>query len=452
MAFPGAPPLPGLRPPLVTVDPLPAAARRLCQRPEWHNWAMLKTTRLPDGRILDPPDLAKYAARVDPPMERWPGRPLGREDIAAACGDPRDWFKFGHRELAAEIAWAEFADAQARRKSLFPGFSWNQVLIIGEFGAGKTALATFIARHFFGLGHPVFSNAGLLFGWRVSRTGIYTMLSRSPRCAVIVVDESSAALSSRMSAGVSVDSFVQNNLNVRKLNILIIYVSAQDTEISASIRRDCREVWMPLGGDQMEVETAGDRLVISNDGTVKESDRPAHSNPANDTENFHLAWHVWDDYPYKRSNIIEGPDKSKDGFGAPAHTTYAGGEEVRRAFLLTDSFELAQSGAARNADPDEVKAESQKFLDENFGSEKVTAGLYQEHGPALLQYIDSRRREKNPPKYFQAPDIGAALGVTAVKAGLILRHYFRDVEKVQRYGYSAQSIYDYLSTFDAPAG
>ena len=106
------------------------------------------------------------------------------------------------------MAWAEFIDARRRRKSLFPGFRWNQILIIGEFGAGKTALATFMARHYFGLGHPVFSNAGLLFGWRLNRETVYTSMGRVPRNSVIVIDESSAALSSRMGAGVSVDTFV----------------------------------------------------------------------------------------------------------------------------------------------------------------------------------------------------------------------------------------------------
>ncbi len=38
----------------------------------------------------------------------------------------------------------------------------------------------------------------------------------------------------------------------------------------------------------------------------------------NDPDNFRLAWHVWDDYPFRKANLIEGPDPTdKGGFGPP---------------------------------------------------------------------------------------------------------------------------------------
>ena len=90
---------------------------------------MLKTTRLPNGRILDPPDLAKYAARVDPPMERWPGRPLGREDIASACGDPRDCSSLVTANLRQRSRGRNSPTLRLGANRYSPGFSWNQVLI-----------------------------------------------------------------------------------------------------------------------------------------------------------------------------------------------------------------------------------------------------------------------------------------------------------------------------------
>ena len=33
----------------------------------------------------------------DPPIEEWPGSLVGMEEIAAARGDPRDWFHPCHR-------------------------------------------------------------------------------------------------------------------------------------------------------------------------------------------------------------------------------------------------------------------------------------------------------------------------------------------------------------------
>ena len=50
--------------------------------------------RAKTGQLTDPPDLAQYAQRGDPPMSEWPGRIVGRKDLMMASGDPRDWFRY----------------------------------------------------------------------------------------------------------------------------------------------------------------------------------------------------------------------------------------------------------------------------------------------------------------------------------------------------------------------
>ena len=49
---------------------------------------------------------------------------------------------------------------------------------------------------------------------------------------------------------------------------------------------------MPVGKDDLEVE-AGSPIK----GKVS---------PANNPDNFRMVWHVWDDYPYRKANLIEG--------------------------------------------------------------------------------------------------------------------------------------------------
>ena len=39
-----------------------------------------------------------------------------RQALMEAAGDPRDWFRYGHRLRAYERAWAEFMDARRRRR------------------------------------------------------------------------------------------------------------------------------------------------------------------------------------------------------------------------------------------------------------------------------------------------------------------------------------------------
>ena len=143
--------------------------------------------------LRDPPEVKRHAKRGDPPNNRWPGRPVVRQNLMEAAGDPRDWFRYGHRLKAYEQAWMEFADARRRRRNFTSTFEWNQILILGDYGTGKTTLAIHMARHFFGLGHPVFSNASALFGWHLEHEEMYTAMGFMPANSVLLVDESSAA-------------------------------------------------------------------------------------------------------------------------------------------------------------------------------------------------------------------------------------------------------------------
>ena len=52
--------------------------------------------------LRDPPEVKQYAKRGDPPMDQWPGRVVTREDLMKAGGDPRDWFRYGHRLTRVE--------------------------------------------------------------------------------------------------------------------------------------------------------------------------------------------------------------------------------------------------------------------------------------------------------------------------------------------------------------
>ena len=111
--------------------------------------------------LRDPPEVKQYAKRGDPPIDQWPGRIVTREDLMKAGGDPRDWFRYGHRLKAYEEAWAEFADARRRGRNFKAGLDWNQILVLGDYGAGKTSVAVHMARHLFGLGHPSSRKSGL---------------------------------------------------------------------------------------------------------------------------------------------------------------------------------------------------------------------------------------------------------------------------------------------------
>ena len=124
------------------------------------------------GWHVDPPELAHYSARGDAPIEKWPGQPVTTEKIMQATGDPRDWYRYGHRLRAAEGVWRGWAINRKRREgTLYKDFPCNRVLIIGDCGSGKTTPGIHHARKAFRRGHPVFSNASASFAgtWSTSR-------------------------------------------------------------------------------------------------------------------------------------------------------------------------------------------------------------------------------------------------------------------------------------------
>ena len=376
--------------------------------------------------LHDPPEVRQFAKRGDPPMAAWPGVPVNREALMRAGGDPRDWFRYMHRLRACERAWAEFVDARERRTRFDSNFDWNQILILGDYGAGKTTLATKMALEWFRLGHAVFSNASCLFGWHLEHEDMYTAMGFMPANSVLLIDESSAALASRVGHGVSVSTFNEMNLNTRKRNSIVVYMSAQDWEIAGSIRRNCREVWMPVPKDDIDANA-----VVSPTGK-----RIAD---ANNPDNFRLAWHVWDDYPYRKANIIEGK-VADEGFGPPTYTMFDEGENVRNAFLLNDTFELAAAGAATISDRDVVKDQLRAFR-AGTGPIRRNGGAADPRWVKLLTFFE--QHVYDPPEYFTASEIGRAIGLDASPAARYLRSQI-DVASVQGKGYSSQAIYDHL--------
>ena len=372
----------------------------------------------------DPSDLAAKADRSDPPIDHWPGRVRTTDDVKRACGDERDWFRYRHREEAFLRSWAYFRDSRQRRRRMSSNFQWNQILIIGEYGASKSTLAIKTALDYFWLGHPVFSNASMLTGWLLENEEMYTALPRMPKASVLLVDETSAHLSGMLAQSVAVTSYSDNNLNTRKKNGMVIYSSAHDWEIAPSIRSACKEVWMPIKKEDIDFERV-------------EYGQGRKLPPADDPDNFRLAWHVWDNYPYKRSNLIEGKDAKKDGFGPPTRSCYDDGEKVRDAYLLNDTFELAQAGAARIADRDTIREALEAQRD---GRQPAKRATKQELGmEAVMRYLS----EETDPHggFITGSDIAREVGgMNPMTAGRLLQQLVK-VKPIQRHGYPLADIH-----------
>ena len=409
---------------------------RLITPPKHHIWA----ERPAPGLLMDPPDLHKYAMRSNPPMSKWPGKWQTKYDVMASCGDDRDWFRAGHKLAAYRQVCMEFFDARRRRRTISKDFAWDQILILGDFGAGKTTLMSKIAVEWFRLGHPVFSNASILFGWHLESEEMYTAMGFMPRDALLLIDESSAALAGRVGHGVAISSFNEMNLNSRKRSAIVVYASAMDWEIAASIRRTCKQVWRPIPKDTMIVE-GGEGAADADH--AKQSVNWQADNP----ENFRVAWDVWDDFPYRKADLIDGK-QDEEGFGDPDDTMYDDGDNVRLAFLLNDTFQLAKAGAATMADREVVKGQLDAFHhDGQFGGDEpeVSDSRKTKHQLQLLtQMLLDMSESGDAPAYLKPAHVANYLDINPAQAGQLIQRA-APVSPVKGKGYPTAPIFDYLA-------
>ena len=389
--------------------------------------------------LRDPSEVRLYERR-DPPPHKWPGIIIKRQDLMAAGGDPRDWFRYGHRLNAYRKVWDEYISASVKRRNRPPRTTWNQVIILGDYGSFKSRIGTLIGYNRFRNGSYFFHNASSLFGNRLQGDEMYTALTAAPKNSTFFFDEASNHFPSVLSASVAVASGSEQNLNTRKQNAWVIYASAHDWEISSRILRACKEVWIPVKPEDLHV------------GDPHDKNGSGRRRPADDPDNFVIAYHVWNDFPYRRANAYEGKQKDKsDGWGPPAYTVYDQGENVRQATVLNDTFELAAVGAARTADPERVKARLAAQLNGDTFAPSVD-GQYtglaaytrdDELLNGLLKFLQAR--EYDPPEYIKAGDIARALRISPQKAGMLVQQLLTISPHPKGKGYLASEIYSEIN-------
>lgn len=290
----------------------------------------------------------KFVARKD-----WPGRPVDDDDVRDASTDFRDWFNV-HERLAAFHAAEdvhEYVLKNPRRRWKVgqeeDGWNFGMRMVVGKMGAKKSIWVCRQAYKWYAKGYPVFSNATLLFGNRVTGAELYDIVALIPPNSFIFIDEAHSTFESRLSGTTGVMAFEGMTAGLRKKNCHMDFASALSQRISRGIRVDCEELIRPI---KMEVALKTDR---------KYSNK---TNPAN----FMMAWQHWGGYPFAEHDII-APRMKQHGIGKPHHVRLAKGEGVRNAFLLTDSFDPlgimeAQMYAGRQAMDDsraEVKRDAQ---------------------------------------------------------------------------------------------
>ena len=367
--------------------------------------------RLPSGLYLDPPNI--NWGRAIPPERDWPGRRVDEIDVAEACGDGRDWFRFWHRIEKHRELWAKYDYWSARRTSddYYRDFEWNQRLIMGPYGAGKTTtgVLTGIAR--LQDGFPFFHNGPSLVGWVLEGDEIFTTMAVQPPCSYLLLDEANTTIPGRLVGATGVAMMRELAANIRKINCQWDIVAAQWYSIHPAARLECFQVLQPFSVGMAD-EWPG----------VDEWDNPSH---------FNLAWMVWEDYPFQK------PEVQKGGLDAIPYDYWCSlsGDPARDAFALTDSFRRVNAGEAALARSENIKNRMREIREDNkTNGRSPKESAVNEALDAILKGIDP---DESP--FIRPGDLAYVTGLHGSEVGRIINDKY-GIKNERNKGYSTELL------------
>ena len=149
--------------------------------------------------------------------------------VAELPVDHRDHFTISQR-VQAHVALEERHKA-ARADGVRKAEDYGVYLVSGLRRSGKTLWATALAEHYYNQGRVVFSNLGLLFGYRVSALDLYRLAVSLPAGCVIIVDEIHTLLNRYAMTTIRQRSLNSALAGAGKRELLIVGISQQEKAV-----------------------------------------------------------------------------------------------------------------------------------------------------------------------------------------------------------------------------
>ena len=270
-----------------------------------------------------------------PPIDEWPGYKVTLAEVAAACGDGRDYFRYWHRALRHLETWEVFYAARERHNEqwYYDHWDWNQRLIMGIWGGGKTSIMVVDALGGNQDGIPCFHNGGPLFGWFLPGDEVFTAMGTIPPVSNLKTDEAHMVAARRLGAMTSVGVLKDLGANIRRKLCKWDLATGHYKDVHPQILEDCVEVLEAI------------KVQPSDTGR-----RPAGLEAWDDPNNFLVAWKHWGGSPFKNK-----PDWQREGLGDDYAYGWYDWVAVRNAYALNDSFGRNDWGTALLSDRDTVK-------------------------------------------------------------------------------------------------
>lgn len=264
------------------------------------------------------------------------GQPVTDDDVRRASLNYRDWFMYdwrleardGYEDRLEKSMWLR-ANGHA---GWGPKFEFAQIGVTGDMGRGKTTAVAYEAERYGQWGHAFFhpinpdtDRASWLIGRKIHPAQVFEFVEVIPEGSIFAIDESHTYFDPYLGASAGIRGWNIQSAGLRKAECRIYLPTAMMRDLHPTVRSMCSEVWSPL---KVEIDDPRDPRKIPS--------------PHSDPYKFIQLIHRWDNYPFRRQDIVyPTPRQQRDrwaGLGPPGGTLIRQGEMVRQAFLITDTF------------------------------------------------------------------------------------------------------------------
>ena len=378
------------------------------------------------------------------PPSKDPGEPIEGQLLEEwchnACQDDRDWYVPEERYHSC-ISYAEqLRRARERPRGRLP---IAIIIIEGDVGDGKSALANFVCSHYGAMnGAGTYHSGCFGYGRVLEPVEWFTAINNVAKGSTVFIDESSnASRKGRDNADIQ-GILNQQGTSVRKQESFGLFASAMAEEMGGVLRSRADQIWRPQKRQLVLTEEARDRLHRRGRGRGGRGKQ----NPANFAYNRLLV----KDRPYGKSSLFDRAlGKVRDPKkGLPVYSKPLSIRWMRRVMPLLDTFQKVPIAAALGVDRQDVidialgKSPSGQAGEQTRRAQVVGSLAMAINQGDLPIPADGPAGSHRQPQYMKPGNILAAtqceLGLAKFSA--VLREYL-GLANHQGRGYDLQELY-----------
>ena len=353
-----------------------------------------------------------------------------------ANSDRRDWYSLDDRLYATQAFAKQTAKAKAQGRH--PHVPAKLILIEGDRGDGKSAIANYYSTQFAHGGADVYHTGPFGYGRVLEPHEWYTAMNNVPVGSVVFVDEA-ASVNRRGRDQADIQAIQNEQLTaLRKQQCLVIYASALSRRMGSVIREEADEIWRP---QKM-------RVVLTD--REQRRRRRKKIKPKDDPANYAYCVLRSDGKPYRPASLFDsvlGQEGDRD-YSPPIYRTVLDPVWMRLVMPLLDTFKPVPIGAAMAVSREQIidiaTGREPQARDKRQMLRDVVIGLARAFQTETLEIPPyPKPGEQYEPTYFTVTELRNAtdLDMSVRRFSAVLREDLRLVADGRK-GYEILDLYE----------